>query len=82
MSLPSGQDKSPALSVPLPSRSRPGEGSRRPSVWTINPPNTEPPPESTQDKCEKDGRDGGVCCKDLEDDDERTLIDPDIVRDM
>jgi len=33
-------------------------------------------------KCARRDREDGICCKDLKDDDERTLIDPDVVRDV
>ena len=33
-------------------------------------------------KCDRHGRPDGVCCKDLKDEDDRQLIDPDIVRDV
>lgn len=35
-----------------------------------------------QAKCTRHSNPGGICCKELKDDDERTLIDPDIVRDV
>jgi vacuolar iron transporter family protein len=50
-------------------------------VWPLNEsiaPELTPLPS----KCGRNDRAGGICCKDLKDDDDRTLIDPDVVRDM
>jgi len=33
-------------------------------------------------KCNKHGQPGGICCKELKDEDERHLVDPDVVRDI
>jgi hypothetical protein len=33
-------------------------------------------------KCARNDRADGICCKDLKGEDERTLIDPDVVRDV
>lgn len=69
-----------ALSVPLPRRAR-SENGTAPPVWplaqsvdTISIP--------LQAKCAREDRSDGVCCKELKDDDDRTLIDPDVVRDV
>ncbi|KAI0795716.1 DUF125-domain-containing protein [Abortiporus biennis] len=75
-----------APSVPLPNR-RLSMGSnstmsKKPPVWSITETATsEPAPLPA--KCDRHipGR-SGVCCKELRDDDERTLIDPDVVRDV
>ncbi|KAH8101720.1 VIT family-domain-containing protein [Cristinia sonorae] len=73
-----------APSVPLPSRGAEVSGTlnKKPPVWSIaDSANAEPAPLPA--KCDRHvpGREG-VCCKDLKDDDERTLIDPDVVRDV
>ncbi|CAE6462513.1 unnamed protein product [Rhizoctonia solani] len=55
--------------------------SSKPPIWSINSsPNVDAPLPS---KCDRnsDARDG-VCCKELKGDDERNLIDPDVVRDV
>ncbi|KAF8872257.1 VIT family-domain-containing protein [Gymnopilus junonius] len=61
-------------SVPLPPRQ---DSSSKPPVWPIHPalPSVQPPPASM---C---ARTDGVCCKELIHD-ERTLIDPDVIRDV
>jgi hypothetical protein len=66
---------STTMSVPLPPRPN---ASVDPPVWSID--NTTSPvqtPASTP-KC---SRPNGVCCKELIDE-ERTLVDPDVVRDV
>ena len=70
-----------APSVPL---NRPGvepnSGPRVP-VWPLNEslaPEVTPLPS----KCGRNDRADGICCKDLKSDDDRTLIDPDVVRDV
>ncbi|THH29825.1 hypothetical protein EUX98_g4376 [Antrodiella citrinella] len=77
-------DQENAPSVPLPSRGSDLSGSlnKKPPVWSITDTATTvqaPLPA----KCDMHipGREG-VCCKDLKDDDERTLIDPDVIRDV
>lgn len=63
--------------VPLPSRPNTAVN---PPVWLIH--NTAPvvePPSSP--KCASSTRQDGICCKELIED-ERTLVDPDIVRDV
>ena len=70
------------LSVPLPRRGDSETimpGSRHP-VWAIDSAADPDAPLST--KCDRSGRPDGICCKDLKDDDDRRLIDPDIVRDV
>jgi len=70
------------ISVPLPHRPRDLASNNTTPVWPLvessehNHPSVPLPA-----KCDRFERDGGVCCKDLKGDDERTLIDPDIVRD-
>lgn len=52
----------------------------KPPVWPLNSSGslTSPLPA----KCDRNDRRDGVCCKDLKDEDDRTLIDPDIIRDV
>jgi hypothetical protein len=52
----------------------------KPPVWPLDSSGTLTPPLPA--KCDRNDRQDGVCCKDLKDDDDRTLIDPDIVRDV
>ncbi|KAI0342400.1 DUF125-domain-containing protein [Trametopsis cervina] len=79
----SSEQSTPA-SVPLPPRNAAAETlSKKPPVWSIseNGPAAQPAPLPA--KCDRHipGR-SGVCCKDLKDDDDRTLVDPDVVRDV
>ncbi|KAI6040351.1 VIT family-domain-containing protein [Pisolithus marmoratus] len=53
----------------------------RPPVWSLESASSGVP-LPLHAKCNRHGRQGGICCKDLKDDDERTLLDPDIVRDV
>jgi vacuolar iron transporter family protein len=75
-------DEAP-VSVVLPKRALPDAASaaKKPPVWPLD--------ESLGSahtplpaKCSRHDRADGVCCKDLKGDDERTLIDPDVVRDV
>ena len=73
-------ENSVAPAVPLP-RQNAGDIGAKPPVWSIN--NTigdQVPPAAKCDRHEPT-RDG-VCCKDLINDDERTLVDPDVIRDV
>ena len=74
------------VSVPLP-RPRPhptlnpGLTTNRPPVWAIDPselPVQIPPPA----QCAHQTNEREVCCQELKGDDERQLIDPDVVRDV
>jgi hypothetical protein len=76
-------DTTPLL-VPLPQSSR--QTAKKPPVWPLQenhsynggtPSVSVPLPA----KCDRNERDGGVCCKELKGENERTLIDPDVVRD-
>ncbi|CCM01991.1 uncharacterized protein FIBRA_04065 [Fibroporia radiculosa] len=69
---------SPAPSVPLPGRQN-GDSSAKPHVWPIT--HTASDDASAIAKCDRLDREG-VCCKELAGDDERTLVDPDVVRDV
>jgi hypothetical protein len=71
-------------SVPLPRRSEAEtliQGDR-PPVWSISSPADTALSTPLPIKCDRHGRPDGICCKDLKDDDDRQLIDPDIVRDV
>ncbi|KAG9096054.1 hypothetical protein FRC06_009114, partial [Ceratobasidium sp. 370] len=71
------------LRVSLPKRKISDQqlNSNRPPVWSIN--SSDDPDAPLPSKCDRhsEGREG-VCCKELKGDDERDLIDPDIVRDI
>ncbi|KAJ7136769.1 membrane fraction protein [Mycena epipterygia] len=66
-----------APSVPLP-RQQSLLKSQNPPVWTFDSSQHPPAPPSC---CSAHNRPDGICCKELKGDD-RTLIDPDIVRDV
>ncbi|OJA18291.1 hypothetical protein AZE42_05882 [Rhizopogon vesiculosus] len=68
------------VAVPLPNRGPMSSSLNQPPVWSLESNRTLTPPLS--EKCDKYGRQDGVCCKDLKDDDNRMLIDPDVVRDV
>ena len=72
-----------APSVPLPRREQQSViGQSQPPIWALSDAvqNVDPP---LQAKCDRHTieRDG-VCCKELKGEDERHLVDPDIVRDV
>lgn len=69
-----------APAVPLPRHNAPENGSK-PPVWSINHTTGDQVPPAAKCDRHEPVRDG-VCCKDLVNDDERTLIDPDVVRDV
>ncbi|PIL29130.1 transporter [Ganoderma sinense ZZ0214-1] len=57
-------------------------GSNKPPVWSISESAcSQPAPLPAKCDRHEPGR-SGVCCKELKGDDERTLIDPDVVRDV
>lgn len=66
--------------LPLPSRPNTSVKRKKPLVWPINDsvPGVDTPPAA---KCASSTRENGICCKELIGD-ERTLVDPDIVRDV
>ncbi|KAI0265322.1 membrane fraction protein [Gloeopeniophorella convolvens] len=69
-------------SVPLPrSSSSAGTLKNKPPVWAIDDA-TPSVPAPLPAKCARHAREGEVCCKELKGEDERQLIDPDIVRDI
>jgi vacuolar iron transporter family protein len=61
-------------------RHREPTAATKPPVWPLDSSGALTPPLPA--KCDRNDRSDGVCCKDLKDDDDRTLIDPDIVRDV
>lgn len=73
-------DNTPALSVPLPKRGS-AVLNTAPPVWSLEESGEAPLPP-LQAKCARHDRPGEVCCKELKGDDERILIDPDVVRDV
>ncbi|KAG2105798.1 VIT family-domain-containing protein [Suillus discolor] len=66
------------VAVFLPSRE--GDMDTKPPAWPLNASGTLTPPLPAS--CDRHDRLDGVCSKDLKDDDDRTLIDPDIIRDI
>lgn len=66
------------FALPLP-RHRDARIVSKPSVWVLD---SNGPEDIPLAECDRRGREGGVCCKDLKDKDRRTLINPDIVRDV
>ncbi|KAI0372386.1 DUF125-domain-containing protein [Pilatotrama ljubarskyi] len=74
---------SAAPSVPLPYRRLSDSlTNNKPPVWSINQ-SVGPEPAPLPAKCDRhEPNRSGVCCKELKGDDERTLIDPDVVRDV
>ncbi|KAH7882998.1 VIT family-domain-containing protein [Phlebopus sp. FC_14] len=62
--------------VPLPNARDPSYRSK-PPVWPLS---AGLPPLPA--RCDRHGREDGICCKELKDDDDRTLVNPDIVRDV
>lgn len=71
-----------ATAVALPHRdpAMSGRSVNRPPVWSLESNGTLTPPLT--EKCDRHDRQDGVCCKELKDEDDRTLIDPDVIRDM
>jgi len=67
-----------SLTVPLPQHKNPSVRSK-PPVWALESSEGNVPLPA---KCSRHGREGGICCKELKDEDDRTLINPDIVRDV
>ena len=81
---PAMSDPSPsAPSVPLPNRrGSDALNTNKPPVWSINE-SAGSQPAPLPAKCDRhEPTRSGVCCKELRGDDERTLIDPDVVRDV
>ena len=80
--MSSSQDSAP--SVPLPPRNvADATISKKPPVWSISESGPAAAPAPLPAKCDRhEPARSGVCCKELKDDDERTLVDPDVVRDV
>ncbi|KIL68402.1 hypothetical protein M378DRAFT_881280 [Amanita muscaria Koide BX008] len=77
--MPSEHQSDQPAAVPLPAR-RGGTTQTKPPIWPID--NAENGVETPLiAKCAQSSRPDGVCCKELRQE-ERTLIDPDIVRDV
>ncbi|CAK5267775.1 unnamed protein product [Mycena citricolor] len=77
----SSSSSSPAAAIALPRPATTDESARKPPVWSIDQtatPSQEVPPTAL---CARHNRPDGVCCKELKGDD-RTLINPEIVRDI
>lgn len=66
------------INVPLPQHRDASPRSKSP-VWALDSSNGNDPLPA---KCDRRGREGGVCCQELKDEDDRTLVNPDIVRDV
>lgn len=54
----------------------------KPPVWSLNSSTDPSVLTPLQTKCDRHGRPNGVCCKELKDEDDRQLVDPDVVRDV
>ncbi|KAF7291465.1 hypothetical protein MKEN_01489900 [Mycena kentingensis (nom. inval.)] len=77
----SSSSSTPAASVALPRNTAPSDASTKPPVWALDAAAPESAPIPASARCSRHVRPDGVCCKELKGDD-RTLIDPDIVRDV
>jgi len=71
---------SAASSVPLDRAHANVKAAPKLPVWHLNESAEEPSPLPT--KCAKQDMTDGICCKELKGDDDRTLIDPDVLRDV
>lgn len=67
-----------SFAVPLPQHRDTTLGSK-PPAWSLDSSNRNDPVPVI---CDRHGREGGVCCQELKDEDDRTLVNPDIVRDV
>ncbi|KAG0699615.1 VIT family-domain-containing protein [Suillus ampliporus] len=76
--MASESNSSSPVAVSLPNRE--GNTQAKPPVWPLDTSGTLTPPLLA--KCDRNDRRDGVCCKDLKDEDNRTLIDPDVLRDV
>lgn len=81
MSASNATPSTPAPAVPLPRNNNQSTRSSKPPVWPIDSTAGDETAPLVA-KCARHSRADGVCCKDLRGDDERTLIDPDVVRDV
>lgn len=66
--------------VPLPRNPDVSNKATKPPVWPIDASEADQPTPLAA-KCARNQREDGVCCKELKGED-RTLIDPDVVRDV
>ncbi|KAF7330088.1 hypothetical protein MKEN_00273200 [Mycena kentingensis (nom. inval.)] len=77
----SSSSSTPAASVALPRNTAPSDAATKPPVWALDAAAPESAPIPASARCSRHVRPDGVCCKELKGDD-RTLIDPDVVRDV
>lgn len=88
MASRSEQQQTGAPSVPLPNRRSRVElntiHKNQPPIWSVEEaPGPDMPSAPLQAKCSAHGEERhGVCCRELIGEDERQLVDPDIVRDV
>ncbi|KAK4053427.1 Protein ccc1 [Microbotryomycetes sp. JL201] len=77
----SAANAAPGASVALPRRQNQAEEAQKP-VWSLQegPDTEETVPLAS--KCDQHNRERTICCRELKGDDDRSLIDPDIVRDI
>jgi len=68
-------------SVPLNRPQADGNPVSKVPVWPLDE-SLGPEPIPLPSKCARNDRADGICCKDLKGDDDRTLVDPDVVRDV
>lgn len=73
-------NRSSAPSVALPRRKDPAVNPASEPLWALTATESTEAPLSA--KCDRHSMPRDVCCKTLRSEDERTLIDPDVVRDM
>ncbi|KAJ7594352.1 VIT family-domain-containing protein [Mycena floridula] len=75
MSNASDSTITPAVPLPRPANTN---SKTKSSVWAIQAATEASEPS----QCARHSRADGICCKELKGDDERTLVDPDVVRDV
>jgi hypothetical protein len=79
MASESSLSSSISTAVRLPPRTDTADNRQKPPVWALD---SEPAVQApTPSNCARQDRTDGVCCKELKYE-QRTLIDPDIVRDV
>ncbi|KAJ3761752.1 VIT family-domain-containing protein [Lentinula raphanica] len=74
-------DSTSTSALALPRRANDGSKATKPPIWPITNSITNDSVTPLSSKCDRTSRADGVCCKELKQE-ERTLIDPDIVRDV
>ncbi|BGP53180.1 hypothetical protein JCM8202_003696 [Rhodotorula sphaerocarpa] len=72
----------PNGAVALPKRPQRDDGESSAPVWSLDSTATTAAEVPLSAKCDLHNRERTVCCRDLKSDDERHLVDPDIVRDI